>query len=186
MEANTASPSSLTSTPEPVEEPSLVARAAEGEDLDGTEQDALLAHYLGNEPKPGQRHDGAPELHSIEVKLDPKGVRKWKCRVKSIRWEEWRDAQDKGTNKDSNEIDSFVISSYIVARALREPALGPVVAQLRDKLGPDKAPQDSAALLRDYFVEVPGSLMSISRKVVELSNLNEGNDAVREVEAGKT
>lgn len=158
----------------------LLDAAASGVPISPPEQDALLGHYLGNVPKPG-----TTQKDEIDVEVDLGRDRaKWRCTIKPIGWPQWQESQMQGTKGDGS-IDTMVIAAWNVAQGLVKPQLGPVVQRLQAE-DPENAPQHAPALLIDFFEKQPGSLLELSQKVLEISKLQVQNDAVREVEAGKT
>lgn len=169
-------------TPQPDAEPrtgrGLIDAAAAGDTLSQPESDDLLAYYLTNESLPGD-----DDIVELEVKLgNGAKARRFRCSVHTIEWSEWQDAQERATN-DKNELDSYVMSSWIVARALVTPKLGPTVLKLQSES--EDAPSDSADLLRRMFKSQSGALLELSAKVLTISKLQGDNGTIREVEAAK-
>jgi hypothetical protein len=162
-------------------------RAADGpesirsasEDRQGDE-DILLDYFLGNSPRPGQTGRLTLEAEAVDGKV-------WRCTVRALEWAEWKDCETRARDKETGEFDVFVYSSWVVARALISPVLGPMLDRIKNEKGPDNAPPDAAALLRRFFGMQSGSLIVMQRKVIEFSKLDEqGGGGVKEVEAGKT
>lgn len=158
----------------------LIDAAAGGAELKAKEADDLLGYFLTNEGMPGDE-----DVVDLELTLGHGDrARAFKCSIHTIEWSEWQDARDRATDVKTGEFDTYVSASWIVARALVTPKLGPTIMamQAEDK---DTAPGDSAALLRRMFKRQSGALLELSGKVLEISKLQNENNAVKEVEAGK-
>lgn len=181
--------------PEPRTGENLIDAAAGGEPLTPRESDDLLSYYLSNDEMPGDT-----DVTPLTVRLGHGArAREFACEVHAIEWKEWQDAIERSTDKATGDFDRFVSSSWVVARALVKPKLGPtVVAQQNEAKGNDDGkiagpngarvdpPTDAADLLRRMFRKQSGALLELSAKVLELSKLaNDGERAVKEVEAGK-
>jgi hypothetical protein len=158
----------------------LLTAAALGEGLTPAEHDDMVAFYLSNEGLPGD-----DEITDLTVKLGHGSkARTFACSVHPIEWSEWQDARERATNEKAGRFDAFVSASWIVARALVTPKLGPTVARLQAE-DPGKAPEDAAQLLRRMFRKQSGALLELSGKVLEISKLQEENESVKEIEAAK-
>jgi len=163
----------------------LIAAAAKGEDLSIDESADLLDYFLTNGGLPG---DNDP--HPIEWFVgEGKSERKQVWHVRRIGWDEWTDAETRGRNEDTGEIDSYVVASWVVARALLQPALGPKVKALQEQAsksddgkidGVDERgnrtrvppPEDAADLLRRMFRTQSGTLLTMSYCVRDISRLS--------------
>ena len=162
----------------------LLDAAASGAGLSSKESDDLLAYYLSNNALPG---DADTVSLTVELGHGAK-ARKFACEVHPIEWSEWQDARERATNDKTGEFDAYVSASWIVARALVTPKLGPTVVGLQKDAehgGESDAPTDAAHLLRRMFSKQSGALLEISGKVLEISKLQNDNESVKEVEAGK-
>jgi hypothetical protein len=170
----------------PVESPArtgsdLIDAAAAGDRLAPQESDDLLAYFLTNQGLPGDT-----EVTALSVELGHgQSTRKFSCEVKAVEWSEWQDAIERATNEKTGGFDRFVSSSWVVARALVTPKLGPTIVRMQSE-NSDTAPADAAALLRRMFRKQSGALLELAAKVLELSKLaNDGESSVKEIEAGK-
>jgi len=158
-----------------------IERSAAGDALAPQDAAVLLEHFLdtgsiNNEDEP------VP----IAVKVGHgKAAKEYLWKVRAISWDEWDDSRTRATDDATGEYQAFTAASYMVARALVEPQLGEVVKRLRASK-PEGAPADAAALLRRMFARESGALLELNGKVLEISKLMMDNNAVREVEAGKT
>lgn len=153
--------------------------AAAGRALDGADADLLTRYFLGDAPKPGT------ESSSVKtVDVDLAGEKKIRWKVRSIAWSTIQEARARGERTDG-QLDEFVVSAWIVAAGTVEPRLGDLLARVQ-RQKPDGAPEHGPALLMDFFEKVPGSLLSLSSYVQQLSKLQGLRENVREVEAGKT
>lgn len=170
----------------------LSEAAAAREPLTKEESQDLLDFYLSNNELPG---DDEP-LTLTTTLGHGKAERELGVTVHTILWEEWQDSRERATVKDV--FDPFVSASWIVARALITPKLGPVVAaqQAEAQASADKMIEgpkgtrippaaDAAHLLRRMFSKQSGALLELSGKVLGISKLQDGVSSVREVEAGK-
>lgn len=158
----------------------LIDAAAEGADLSTKESDDLLAYYLTNDGLPGDT-----DVTPLTVRLgNGKAARDFRAEVHTIEWTEWQDARERATDEKTGEFDAYVSASWIVARALVTPKLGPAVARAQQQ-NPETAPADGADLLRRMFRSQSGALLELSAKILELSKLQGNQGTVREVEAGK-
>lgn len=151
--------------------------AAAGESITGADVNVLRDYFLGNGTRPGDA-----VVKDVQVKL-PDGAR-WALQIKAISYGEWQDAQERGTDDESGKQDAFVTASWIVARAVVTPKLGPIVNQLREQRG-ETAPRDASGLLREFFLRQPGGLLGLSQRVINMSGLGLSSELVVEVEAGK-
>lgn len=162
----------------------LIDAAANGLALAEREKQDLLDYYLTNEGLPGDDEERDVEFTVGEGRTARKNV--WK--VRTIEWDEWKDAVERTTDEKTGERDTYATASYIVARALQTPKLGPIVKRLQNEQG-DKAPADAAAFLQRMFAKQSGVLFALSAEVLRLSKLQDDNGSVRtldrEVEAGK-
>lgn len=172
----------------------LIDAAAEGLNLTPGESDDLVAFFVSNGEMPG---DKAPL--PLELKLGHGSAAKtFKCAIKPITWSEWQDARKRATNETTGDFDPYVSSSWVVARSLVKPILGPTVLRMLDEAkeaeddkiaGPGgkriDPPTDSAELLRRMFEKQSGVLLELSGKVLDISKLQGDNQSVKEVEAGK-
>lgn len=156
----------------------LVDAAAVGGSLSPAENDDLVAYYLDHEELPG---DSEPKDLTVTLGTGRK-AKVFSCSVHAIEWDEWQDARERATT--SERFDAYVSSSWIVARALVTPKLGPTVARLQAEK-PDSAPENAAELLQRMFRKQSGALLELSGKVLELSKLQSDSDSVKEVEAAK-
>ena len=163
----------------------LVDAAVRGEALGAKESDDLLAYYLSNDALPGDA-DALPV--TVELGHGAK-ARKFACEIHPIEWSEWQDARERATDQKTGEFDAYVSASWIVARALITPKLGPTVRLQQEAAkaddGKGSPPTDAADLLRRMFRRQSGSLLELSGKVLEISKLQNDNESVKEVEAGK-
>lgn len=158
----------------------VIDAAAAGESISDAEQNDLLAYFLTNDKVPGD--DEAVELEVTLGNGDRK--RAFRFKVTSIEWSAYQDARERAMDAKTGDFDAFLSSSWVVARALKEPKLGPAVARAQRE-NPETAPTDGAHLLRRMFKSQPGALLELSAKVLELSKLQGDQGTVREVEAGK-
>jgi len=162
----------------------LVDAAVSGESLGPKDSDDLLAYFLSNDALPGDT-----EVVSLTVELGHGAkARKFACEVHPIEWSEWQDARERATNDKTGEFDAYVSASWIVARALVTPKLGPTVVGMQQDAehgGKSDPPLDAADLLRRMFRKQSGALLEVSGKVLEISKLQNDNESVKEVEAGK-
>lgn len=172
----------------------LLDAAEAGNGLSPAENDDLVAYYLSNDELPGDT-----SVTDVEVTLGRKPIeRKFKASVHPIEWSEWQDARERATDDKTGQFDAYVSSSWVVARALVTPKLGPTIARLHNAAkasedgkidGPDGSridpPADAAHLLRRMFRKQSGALLELSAKVLELSKLQNDSNSVREVEAAK-
>lgn len=158
----------------------LLNAAAAGADISPREHDDLVDYYLANGELPG---DTEPTNLSVKLGRSSK-AREFRCIVHPITWDEWQDARERATNERENKFDTYVLASWCVARSLIEPQLGPVVMRMQRDT-PETAPADAAELLRRMFRKQSGALLDLHSKVLELSGLQEGSGAVREVDAAK-
>jgi hypothetical protein len=175
----------------------LIAAAGDGLALTRGEQQDLLDYFLTNEGLPGDDDVDDVEFtvgHGRKARTDV-----WQ--VKTITWDQWKDAVDRTTDEKTGERDTYATAAWIVARALVKPHLGPIVARLRDeasaapdkKIGPDDAriapPAHAPEFLQRMFAKQSGVLFALSAEVLRLSKLQDDNGSVRtlerEVEAGK-
>lgn len=176
----------------------LISAAAKGESLRGDEQADLLSYYLTNDGLPG---DDKPRPVRVTVG-EGRHERTTTWQVRTIAWEEWQDAIDRTTDEQTGMRDTFATASWIVARALVDPKLGPALKVLREKAAaePDgrrpgpggerlDSPADAAGVLRQMFRKQSGVLFELSATVLTLSKLQTENGSVKvldeEVEAGK-
>lgn len=171
----------------------LIDAAAGGQSLTVGEATDLLEYYLTNKALPGS------DAHKdLEVELgDGEQARKFGCTIRTIEWSEWQDAIERATDKATGDYDRFVSSSWVVARALTRPALGPAISRLHEEAkrssdgkidGPDgrvAPPTDAAMLLRRMFATQSGSLLELSVEVLKISRLAGDTQSVREVAAAK-
>lgn len=152
----------------------------------------MVAYFLSNDELPGDSAE-----HDLTVKLGhgPK-AKQFACTVRSIDWDTWQDARERATDEKTGKFDAYVSSSWVVARALFKPALGPTVQRLQavakaaddEKIDGPKGsridpPADAAHLLRRMFHRQSGALLELSAKVLEVSKLQDDPSTVREVEA---
>lgn len=177
----------------------LIDAAGAGAPLHPSDQVDLLDYYLTNAGLPGD-DDPVPVEFTIG---QGKGERKDVWDVRTITWEEYQDAVDQATDEKTGERDVYVTASWVVARALIKPQLGPVVLRQQAEAqasadgkipGPDgariKPPSDAAQLLRRMFAKQSGILLELSGEVLAASKLGiNGTGGVRtldrEVAAGK-
>jgi hypothetical protein len=147
----------------------LIRVAAQGrtDTLTDREHEDLLAYFIGNGELPG---DTSPV--PIEWTIgEGNAARTNTWRFRRIRWEEWHDAQTRATNETTSVFDGYEAASYVVARALVEPALGPWLQRLITTDG-EKAPRDAAELLRRMFATQAGVLLSMSADIRRISKLS--------------
>lgn len=182
----------------------LIGAAAAGKDLRGDEQADLLDYYLTNRGLPGDR-----KPRPVKVTLGDDGEQvtdTW--RVRRITWDELRDANEHATATDQatgeQMTDRYVMSSWVVARALQFPPLGPAVKAQQDEAAaaPDKKidgptpgeridpPADAAEFLRRMFATQSDVLFELSGYVLRISKLTGQGGSVKaldeEVAAGKS
>lgn len=176
----------------------LLGAAADGLTLSPREQQDLLDYFLTNGGLPGD-----DESRPVEWSVgDGASARKNVWMVKTISWDEWKDAVERTTDEKTAERDTYATASYIVARALVTPQLGPIVHRQQEQAkgeadkkiaGPGGSrldpPEDAAVLLQRMFAKQSGVLFALSAEVLRLSKLQEDSGSVRtldqEVEAGK-
>lgn len=173
----------------------LISAAADGAKLTGQESEDLLGYFLTNGGLPGD-----DEPHPVEWMVgEGKRARKNVWMVRTIQWEEWQDAVDRTTN--DGQRDTLETASWIVARALVTPRLGPAVQRQQSEAAASAdgktdwkgervaPPSDAAELLRRMFAKQSGVLLAISSEVLRLSKLSANVGGVRtldeDVEAGK-
>lgn len=173
----------------------LIAAAAKGEDLREDEQVDLLDYFIANGDLPG---DDDPVPLEFEIGEGRKRrTNTWQ--VHRIGWDEWTDAESRGRDEESGRFDGFVIASYVVARALVLPQLGPKVKAQQEeaKANPDgkidgrdengnpirvKPPLDAAELLRRMFAKQGGTLLSMSAEVRRISKLSIDQQSARTID----
>lgn len=156
----------------------LLNAAAAGEKVTPIEHDGLVDYFLANGELPG---DTKPVDLSVTLGRGAQ-AREFHCTLAPITWDEWQDARDRATDKD-DKFDVYVQSSWVVARALRRPQLGPTVTRLQRET--DNPPRDAADLLRRMFARQSGALLELAGKVLEISGLQDGAASVKEIDAAK-
>lgn len=172
-----------TDTSETPEE-AAVRKAAEGGALSSEERADASDYFLGKKPPPGRG-----KTFPLDVDfgtLDEPDFRR--VVFKNPRIEELDEADDRSVIKDeeTGEVvgrNTFIQSAWIVARTQVEPRLGPIVEQRNREGG--QFP-DAASLLMDLFAEAPGVLIQAATAVRRRARIGTSDQAVREVEAGKT
>lgn len=175
----------------------LITAAAGGGPLSEREKVDLLDYFVANGQLPG---DAKPKRLEFTIGSGPEAVSNvWQAR--RIGWEEWFDAQQRATDDKTGQLDGFIAASYVVARALIDPKLGPVVnrqQQLAERASDKKIdspegriepPADSAMLLRRMFRKQGGVLLELSSEIRRHSKLTVEGGSVRtldeEVAAGE-
>lgn len=142
-----------------------VTDTPQGPGGDGVDTD-FVDYFLTNNGLPGE-----DDPHPLEFKIgDGARARKNVWQVRTIGWAEWQDARERATDDDTGAFDAFVSSSYVVARALVEPRLGPKVSRAQKENG-KHAPRDAAELLRRMFRKQSGVLLELSAEVLAISKL---------------
>jgi hypothetical protein len=152
----------------------LITAAARGESLSEEDAGDLLDYFLANGDLPG---DDEPVPVEFEIGMG-RAVRKQVWQFRRIGWDEWVDAEGRGKDEKTGSFDGYVAASYVVARALVAPALGPGVLRLQ-KADPKSAPQDAAELLRRMFKKQSGTLLSLSIDVRRISRLGQDQKSSR-------
>ena len=160
--------------------PDLLDAAATGGSVSPAEHDDLVDYFLANGELPG---DTRPTSLSVRLGRGP-GARKFQCEVKPITWDDWQDARERATDDKTAKFDAFVQSSWVVARSLIKPQLGPTVLRMQRET-PDTAPEHAAQLLQRMFTRQSGPLLELAGKVLEISGLQDDAESVREVESAK-
>lgn len=161
----------------------LISAAAKGETLDAQEQQDLLDYFLSNGELPGDSDEVSMEFEIGEGKTRRKNT--WV--VHRIGWDDWTDAQQRGTNQEEGTFDGFITASYVVARALVNPKLGPAVRRAQEQ-DSKTAPEDAADLLRRMFKKQSDALLSMSAEIRRISKLTSQQSARaldQEVAAGE-
>lgn len=163
----------------------LIDAAGAGAPLHPADQVDLLDYFLTNAGLPGDDDPIPVEFTIGQGATERKEV--WS--VRTITWEEYQDAVDQATDEKTGDRDVYLTASWVVARALVSPQLGPRVRAAQEQ-DPKKAPTDAAQLLRRMFAKQSGVLLELSGEVLAASKLGvNGTGGVRtldrEVAAGK-
>lgn len=178
--------------------PDLIDAAAAGKTLGDGEQADLLGYFLTNAGLPG---DSTPDLVEFTTgRGEDARTEVWD--VRRIDYDEWEDSRKRASDVAAGKFNASLQASWIVARALVRPNLGPAVLRQQEEAkaaadgmidGPEgqriRPPTDSAHLLRRMFARQSGVLMDISRQVLVISKLDDESQSAkiveRDVAAGK-
>lgn len=182
-------PSSGVDDAEATDAERAIQRAADGATLTADETDALTDYFLGGSSAPGEA-DTDHMVRDVNIGTDAH-PRYQRFTFRSIEWEEWQIAQQKGTvrRQGAEQVDPFMRASYTAAYATVAPNLGELRMRIPEEYDDHdtgervKRPADTAELLRRFFRRIPGALIDIEAEVMRASKILPGESSVREVEA---